>query len=332
MTPWLDIGDQSAIAAARRLARAAARDAGCTVTQQEEVAIVATEATTNALRHGGGGRLLVARMGQEGKSAVALVVADNGPGIRDFGRMSIDGQSSVGSAGLGLGSMERLADRFHLWTEPGRGTVIACEFREEERHPRDIPVDVAGLVVCHPAETECGDAWANLYTPLGLDVIMCDGLGHGAHAAAGAKEVIDAYRTARGTPAERLDQVSQRLMRNRGAVAAALSFRRQQRALLFGGIGNISTLHIRDGALKRFPVKDGRLGGPPVRAYCEETRLAPGDLIICHSDGLATVRIDDFPDGLFHRSPLLIAAVLLHRNFRGRDDAGIVVARARGAR
>lgn len=332
VTPWIDISDQSAIAAARRIARDAARDAGFTETRQEEVAIVATEAASNALRHGGGGRMLLAQLGGDGKGGFALVVADSGPGIRDFGRMSLDGHSSVGSAGLGLGSMERLADLFHLWTEPGKGTVIVCEFGQERCCSPDMPVDVAGLLACHPAEIVCGDAWAVLPNPLGVDVILCDGLGHGAEAAAAATEVIDAYRIASGVPADRLDQASLRLVGRRGAVAAAFSFHRRQATFLFGAIGNISTLHIRDGAVKRLPVRDGRLGGPPLKAYGEETALMPGDLVVGHSDGLATIRIDHFPEGLLHRSPLLIAAVLLHRNFRGRDDAGIVVVRAKGAR
>ena len=98
-------------------------------------------------------------------------------------------------------------------------------------------------------------------------------------------------------------------------------------ALHYAGLGNISTLRVRDDKTKRFPVRDGQIGGPPRRAYEERLELETRDLFILHSDGLTTLRMADLKSGFFRRSPLLIAGVLLHRFFRGRDDASVVVVR-----
>ena len=97
--------------------------------------------------------------------------------------------------------------------------------------------------------------------------------------------------------------------------------------LRYAALGNIATLRVRDGAVKRLPVRDGRIGARATRGYEESFELEPGDLVILHSDGLRTLRDGFLPQGLLHRAPLLIAGYLLDRAFRGRDDASIVVLR-----
>ncbi|UWQ53220.1 ATP-binding protein [Leisingera caerulea] len=327
MNLWLEIDDPAAVAPARRRAKQAARDLGLSETRQEEAAIAATEAATNVLRHGRGGRFLIQALRLPRGARLVLIAADNGDGIADPGRMMRDGESGSGTAGLGLGGMQRLSDRFDLWTQPGKGTITVCEFAAPGAELSREGVDLAALTVCHPAETRCGDAWSVRETPQGTDVLLCDGLGHGASAAEEAEEVITTCAADSGSPEQVLSRASRVLSGRRGAVASALRIRPGLDILEFGGVGNIATFKVSGGVSKRFPVRDGRLGGPPLHAFGEETTLMPGDLIIMHTDGIATIRTGDLPAGLFSRAPLTIAAALMHWNFRGRDDAGIVVLR-----
>ncbi|MBM7069742.1 ATP-binding protein [Actibacterium sp. 188UL27-1] len=327
MMRWLNIDDVTVVSAARRLARQSALDIGLPQTRAEEIAIVTTEAATNALRHGGGGRILIQKTPLQTGMGLALIVVDDGPGIAHINTAMADGNSSRGSAGLGLGAIRRLSDRFDIWAEAGIGTVVACEFAGPSKDAAPGSLAIAGLTVCHPAETQCGDSWTARTSSSGTDIFLCDGLGHGPCAADAAKQAIEAFETEHGLPADALSRLSRKLNGQRGVVAAAVRFHCNKSALSYGAVGNITTFVIREGETKRFPVRDGRLGGPPLTAYGETFDLCTGDIVVLHSDGLSTVRLSDFKHSLFARSPLTIAATLLHRNFRGRDDASIVVVR-----
>lgn len=332
MNPWLDLKDPTAVAPARRQAKKAARDLGLSPSRQEEVAIVASEAATNVLRHGGGGRFLVQVMNGLQGARLVLIAADSGDGIVDPHRMIKDGESSGSTAGVGLGAMQRLSDRFDLLTYPSTGTIVVCEFAAPNVTLDRGGIDLAALTVCHPTETRCGDAWFTRKSRQGTDVFLCDGLGHGPRAAEAAGEVIAACSVDSGPPSEVLSRASTALSGHRGAVAAAIRIEPRLGSMKFGGVGNIDTIKLSGGQSKRFPVRDGRLGGPPLHAFAEETDLLPGDLIIMHTDGLKRIRPDSLPGGVFTRAPLTVAAALLHWNFRGRDDAGIVVLRINGSR
>ena len=78
---------------------------------------------------------------------------------------------------------------------------------------------------------------------------------------------------------------------------------------------------------KRFATRDGRLGGLDAKPFHEQVALEPGDIVIMHTDGIRTLRDLQAKPALLMRSALLIAGKLMAENFRGRDDAGIVVCR-----
>lgn len=326
MIHWLDITERSAIAAARRLARQSASKLALDPARMEEVAIVATEGATNILRYAGSGRMFVQPMKLPEGGRLAMVFADRGPGIADPERMMEDGVSGGGSAGLGLGAMRRLSDRFDLFTA-NDGTVIACEIDGPGVHAAP-GLDIAALLLTHPGETVPGDAYRVAHRDGRTDILVVDGLGHGPRAAEAAADCLDATRGL--APDRALARAAEMLTGTRGSVAAALSLDPSAMTLSYAAIGNIATLRIRDGKQRRFAVRDGRIGGPKASAYTEEDDLRPGDLFIAHSDGLSTLRDLDRQGALLARSPLAIAGRLADRHFRGRDDATIVVVRVTG--
>ncbi|MEK0165608.1 MULTISPECIES: ATP-binding protein [unclassified Phaeobacter] len=330
MTHWLPLADPSDVSVCRRTARQLAQTAGFSRARIEEIAIVASEAATNVLRYAKRGRCLMQVMpGVEGPR-LALIVVDQGPGIDSLEKMMRDGISSEDSAGLGLGAMQRLSDHFDIYSTRDEGTVVACEFRQTPYRP--AAMEVAGLLVTHPAETRCGDGWDlacvrhNARSDGRLDLILCDGLGHGHRAADAADAVVHGFAQRRGrTPATTLTDISDEIAATRGAVAACVAVAADGRRMSYAAVGNIATIRARLGETKRFATRDGRLGAGPVAPFSDEIDLLPGDTVILHSDGLLTLRDLHEKPALLMRSALLIAGKLMAENFRGRDDAGLAV-------
>lgn len=326
MKRWIDIGDRSAAAAIRRLARRYAGKIGMSGTRQDELAIVVTEAVTNILRYAERGRALVQMINHPAGDRLALIFSDKGPGIADIDRMFQDGESSTDSAGLGLGAIRRLSDSFDIFSSAEDGTTIVCTFAAQNT-PVSTAIDAIGLRVCHPGEDVCGDDWLLRQTPKSTEIILCDGLGHGHRAAEASAELIAAAKEVSTDPGSTMKHAAERLVGTRGSVAAIVRISEPELYLTYAALGNIATLCISAQGIKRLAVRDGRVGGAPSRGFEEELQLSPGDLVILHSDGLKTLRDTHLRPGLLHRSPLLIAGFLLDRAFRGRDDASIVVAR-----
>jgi anti-sigma regulatory factor (Ser/Thr protein kinase) len=329
MNQWVEIDDRSAVAVVRRLARRLGAEIGLPETRVDELAIVATEATTNILRYAERGRALIELVRSPGPELITMVFTDRGPGISDIDRMFQDGESSTDSAGLGLGAIVRLSDTFDIFSSPENGTTIVCTFRGRGER-MDVGVEAVGLRVCHPHETSCGDDYQIRQLPRATDVLLCDGLGHGPAAAEAAAEVTGAAAAAGGLssePGKLMRRITETLVGRRGAVAALVHVAQPQMEMRYCGLGNISTLLIGAQGVRRMAVRDGRIGAAATRGYEETVQLEAGDLVILHSDGLKTLRESHFPPGLLKKSPLLIAGFFLDRAFRGRDDASIVVMR-----
>ena len=79
-----------------------------------KVALVATELSTNILKHGRGGELLVGTYGEGGESGIELLALDKGPGIADVAACLADGYSTAGTAGKGLGAVMRQSHHFSV--------------------------------------------------------------------------------------------------------------------------------------------------------------------------------------------------------------------------
>ncbi|MFD2740594.1 ATP-binding protein [Sulfitobacter aestuarii] len=328
MNQWIEIDDRSAVAVVRRLARRLGSDIGLSEVRLDELAIVASEATTNILRYATRGRALIDVTRTADAVRVVMIFTDRGPGIGDVDRMFQDGESSTDSAGLGLGAIRRLSDTFDIFSSAENGTTIACSFMAEGA-ALDCGVDAVGLRVCHPNETVCGDDYLLQQSRRATHILLCDGLGHGAEAAKASDEVMRAAGEAgiSAAPGGIMEQVTEALVGKRGAVAAILQIAQPEMVMSYAGLGNISTLWISAESTKRMAVRDGRIGARTTRGYEETGELSAGDMIIMHSDGLKTLREAHIPPGLLKKTPLLIAGFFLDRAFRGRDDASIVVAR-----
>lgn len=320
----LEIVEPSSVAEGRRLARQAAERAGLDADRIERLSVVATEAGTNLLRHGGGGHLLIQ---QQPGARIALAAIDRGRGIPDIDAALADGFSTAGGAGTGLGAMQRLSDRFELHSTPGRGTTILCEFGAGPRHLAGV--ELGAFLMNYPRNPSCGDAWMARNVRGRVDLLVLDGLGHGPRAEAAAQEALDALaRLHDDDPARLLADLSADLTGTRGSVGCLAQIEAAEGALALAGIGNISSLLVSpNGDIRRMISREGRLGGAVRPAPVEQAEMKPGDTLILHSDGIASLRDPSGLPALLRQSCAMIAATLMRDHARGTDDAAVLVAR-----
>jgi anti-sigma regulatory factor (Ser/Thr protein kinase) len=177
------IEEQSQTADARRLARGMARNAGFDENLAEQVAIVVTEASTNLLKHAGGGELLLRIVSEDihSPAALELLVLDQGPGMRNLEQCLRDGFSTGGSPGHGLGAIVRLSSSTDFYSETGRGAAILARWSLPPSHSvasTEALLHIGAVNVPKPGQDVCGDSWGVQQTE--QECTILDGSGANA--------------------------------------------------------------------------------------------------------------------------------------------------------
>jgi anti-sigma regulatory factor (Ser/Thr protein kinase) len=325
----VDVNEPSQPSAARYLVHELAHSAGFDRDDVHRAGLVATELGTNLVKHARGGQLLARAIAAAPAAEIELVAIDHGPGMRDVRASLVDGHSTAGSAGTGLGAVRRLGDMFDVYSDE-HGTVITVLLRSRRLRaaPPSSRFEAGGLSVAQAGEDFCGDAWTIRHDRDGIVLLVVDGLGHGVHAFEAATAVLQAFR-ARTYPGntEALQAMHAAVRHTRGAAAAIADVRQDATVLRYAGLGNISMTVVTDGAARHGVSHNGTLGHD-VRVIREYTYpWVRGATIVMHSDGLKSHwNLDAYP-GLRRCHPTTIAAVIYRDHNRGRDDVTIVVAR-----
>ncbi|MEU2461322.1 ATP-binding SpoIIE family protein phosphatase [Streptomyces sp. NPDC012473] len=155
--------DDSLPASTRGAAAALARRLGFDEVRSAEVALAVSEAASNLRKHAVDGALLLRVVRTEHDAGLEFVTTDEGPGMADVAGCLVDGSSSAGTLGIGLGAIVRLADTFDVHSLPGKGTAMSARFWTKDAAGRSAAVGepvVAGLTRPLTGESVCGDAWA----------------------------------------------------------------------------------------------------------------------------------------------------------------------------
>ncbi|WP_018655586.1 ATP-binding SpoIIE family protein phosphatase [Actinomadura flavalba] len=330
---WLPVEDVSAVAAARRRATALAEPLGFEPDRLAQIALAASEAASNLHKHARDGTMTLRVTRAGGVPAIELVCIDKGPGMSDVPRSLRDGYSTSGTLGIGLGAINRLADRSDLHSVPGRGSVLTAAFAVQDEPAEPAPdLPYAGLTRPIRGEQICGDAYAVHYSGDRVLALLCDGLGHGPLAATASQEAVRAVREADpdASPVELLRLVHRRLRPTRGGAVAVAAIDFAARTVRFAGLGNVAGWVVGPDA-RRGMISVPGIAGHQARTFREYSYDLPaGGAVVLHSDGLTDRwKTADTP-GLLARAPLVVAAVLLRDAGVRQDDRSIVVIKEAG--
>ena len=315
----------------RRAASMLASRLGAGETDAGRVALIATEAATNAVKHARDGEMLLYGARHGDAWSVGMVAIDRGPGMRDVTASLRDGVSTVGSPGTGLGAIRRLATTFDVHSGPGGTAVFAevCGGKNGSGHAFDVGV----LRVPRAGEDECGDDCAIVATDEGrCAILLVDGLGHGVAAASAAEEATRLFR-ARPTdgPEAILAMLHDGLRGTRGAAAAVAEIDPRRERLRFAGVGNIAGAVCADGTMRSMVSHHGTLGHRAARFHGFTYPWSASTVVVLHSDGLSARWDLGTYAGLAGRHPMLIAGVLYRDFARRTDDAAVAVLRKAAA-
>jgi anti-sigma regulatory factor (Ser/Thr protein kinase) len=330
--PHIDIAitDASLVGEARRAAARLATEQNLDETTRGRIAIVVTELGTNLSRHATGGRLLIGCRSVDEGVQLEVISIDSGPGMADVNRCLRDGHSSGGTAGTGLGAVQRLSTDFSVYSAVGKGTVILSRTWVPAR---DAPGALsprarfahAGICLAAPGETISGDAWDIRIEEGKATVIVADGLGHGPVAAEAAAEALKAFGQFRGSPAAVLDRAHPTMRSTRGAAVTIAELDARAGTIVYAGAGNISGRMISGVEDRTLMSQHGTLGVQIRRLQDVSYVWADHSIVVLHSDGVVTRWNLEGAGGLLQCDPAVIAGWLLRDHVRGHDDVTIVV-------
>jgi anti-sigma regulatory factor (Ser/Thr protein kinase) len=326
------VDESTKIGEARRRASGLASELGFDETAQGKAAIVVTEVATNLLKHGGGGELIVEGYFSDNRGEyLDIFGVDSGRGMADVGQCLVDGFSTAGSPGTGLGAIGRLVDAFEIYSNPGGGTILWARMHRKPRQaiqPEPCP-ELAVVRRAVGGEQVCGDGWTAIARGGKAYILMVDGLGHGVPASQAAAEAIGVFRGhVASEPNQILESIHQALRSTRGAAVAIARIDPIAKQVRYAGIGNIAGVIVdtATGATTSMISQNGTVGYMIRKIQMYDYRWTDDSLLLMHSDGLGTQwSLERYP-GLRQRHPGLIAGVLYRDFKRSRDDVTVLAA------
>ena len=328
----LILDEDTQIGAARRAAVTMGHAQGLDTETLGRLAIIATEAATNMLRHADNGVMVVrALIGPP--AGVEVLALDRGPGIVDVPRAMADGFSTSGTAGQGLGAIQRLASQFAIYTHPGIGTALFARVTNQggprpTRVPRAPTLDDRLGVICVPLRGEVlsGDAWRVQVQGPRTSVLVVDGLGHGpaAHAVS-VKAVASFAKHGNRPPLESLAALDTAIRGSRGAAITIATVDEAAQHVRFAGVGNVDARVANGARTEHFVPQNGIVGHAMPTPRSPTVPWPAEGRLIMHSDGISNRwRLESYP-GLATAHPTLIAGVIFRDFRRERDDATVLV-------
>jgi anti-sigma regulatory factor (Ser/Thr protein kinase) len=298
---------------ARREAQTMANHLGFDAVAREEITLSIMELASNLIKHAGQGMLHLIPLEQEGHVGLQIEAIDQVPGIPDVHQATTDGFSSVGSLGIGLGTINRLMDEFNIESHLGRGTHILCRkwLRAPNNNLNTSPLEWGIATRPRQRSDVNGDAFVAKAWAEFVLVGVIDGLGHGpfAHRAAeSARHYIEAHYD---QPLERIFQGTELACRaTRGVVMALALFDWKKSVFQLASVGNIE-VRLFPPAPFSYIVRRGIVGLNAPHPRVTQHNWASNNQMLLFSDGIKTHWTwDDFP-GLANKNITAAAQELL---------------------
>ena len=318
---FIVVQENTHVALARRKALEAAKLANLSESDSGAVGIVVTEAATNLLKHAGGGEIIV-RFCRDYPASLEILALDRGKGMSNPARCMVDGYSTAGSPGTGLGAIHRLSQYDDIYSVRDQGTVLLARIGQGS-----LPAStfMAGSICAPvPGEEISGDAWILQSSGDHCRLVVADGLGHGT----GRCRSIPGCHAGRtreyvGVPTGILStSLTPACALLAGAALAIAEIRLGESESRFFRGGKYIRIHRFGDEPRRQMVSMNGTAGHDIRTPQEFSYpWKPGSWLILHSDGLRSQWSLDRYSGLLQRHPSIIAAVLFRDFRRGGDDA-----------
>lgn len=325
----VSVNDPSGVAEARRAASDLAGRVGFSEVETGKLALVATELSTNLIKHGSGGEILVGTYEDDDSQGIEILALDKGAGIKNVAACLVDGYSSAGTSGQGLGAVIRQSYLVDIGSWPGQGTAVLARIAPGRSEPgkRLTRPTWGGVSIPKTGEEVCGDAWSISDVGGVRTLMVADGLGHGPDAAEASVEAVRLFHRYNGhSVTNLLDYIHGGLRATRGAAVSIARFDAPTRKIVFSGIGNVAGMTSVAGETRRMVSMPGTAGFNARKIQSFDYPFERG-LVILYSDGLATGLAVDRYANLSSLHPSLIAAILYRDFNRHRDDATVLVAK-----
>lgn len=319
-----DIQDQNQIGEVRRFALNLCSILCFDDVRQGRVSIVVNELGANLVKYATGGKIILRFSEAFEVFGIEMLSIDSGPGIANVAEAMVDGFTTGSSPGTGLGSIQRQADEFDIYSSRNQGTVVyAAIYANPVRGAHRYSVGAVSVPI--KGEVLCGDAWCVSQSEDRVSVLLADGLGHGplAHAAAVAA-VADFRNNEHQATLVALKSIHAALRGSRGAAVMLASCQKDSN-LENVGLGNVRAVIQSMDGIKTLISQNGTAGvAIPILKSFSQTWNGAGFLIL-HSDGINSRWDVSKYSGLFNSHPAVIAAVIYRDFSRHNDDATVVV-------
>ncbi len=296
-----------------------------------ELDIIVAELLSNLVKYANNGELLVKPIYDTDNASLELISVDSGPGMLDPNQMMMDGISTGGSLGQGLGAIQRLANEFQLYSHPNHGTVVLVRLHQKAKPPVTTPsrADTRFINVPKAGQTVCGDGCYSRLTSSFLTVFLGDGLGHGVPAQMAVEQAIRMLeQTVDYSPANLLDAVHKASAGTRGLVGTCAVFDFTRRKWKICGVGNIVTKVSGSLGIKGYMPQNGILGNSLPRTLLDiEMSYERNQVLIMTSDGLQSRWNPARYPGIGKYDPSILAAIIYKECARHTDDMSVLVSK-----
>lgn len=326
----IPISDEADVVLAGRRAKAVLADLSFDESAVEEIVLVVHELASNIVTHAGEGTISIEPRSNPEGTGIEIRARDSGPGIADVDRAVVDGYSTAGSIGGGLGTVHRLMDEVVIESTEGveNGIQVVAD-RWSGTVPTETPRPPlkAGVVTRpKPGCEHNGDAFLIEHESGRTLVGVIDGLGHGskAHrASAAARQYVQQHST--DSLADLFDGVEQTCRPTRGVVMALARFDWEEGRVTAGSVGNITVRVCHSSEPRHLVPSRGVLGGNAPSPVLADWQWAPPSIMVIHSDGVGSRwNCDEVPLRDDRTATAKAQAILRTRSNRD-DDATVLV-------
>lgn len=324
--------NESALILLRAKLSVIAQRLGMSEIKTENLLLAASELVSNNIKYAGGRGMI--QVWQQPGPVLDLVSLDFGPGIPNLEMAEQDGYSTAKTLGKGLGSVRRLSDELHIYTQllnPGQqkkwsGTVFLARFypasSKSKEQMRGFRI---GLYSRSMSDSRYnGDRIYLRQEGKKLRWLHLDGLGHG-ELAQEATDSLSSYLMHETGPVTVLEGVDHQLQGTRGAVAVSGEIDLGRQELYIAGVGDMHA-HIFEGnQIQGVPFAPGVLGREHRTLSVLQAGIGKHGLVITASDGIRRNWDSNSFTGLFSKHPQLIAYTMGNIMGRVSDDQSLCV-------